>query len=119
MVPKDSPLLNDEPVQALLEEGCRFEGEMRFQGMARVGGSFKGQIQGQGTLIIDSTATVNAHIRVDHLVVLGELAGQITANKSVLMEPPARFKGDVITPSLSIKEGVSFEGSSKKIIPKD
>lgn len=118
-MPKDSVLLKDEPVQALLEEGCRFEGEMRFQGMARVGGAFKGQIQGQGTLIIDSTATVDARIKVDHLVVLGELVGQVTANKSVLMEPPARFKGDVASPSLSIKEGVSFEGSSKKIIPED
>ena len=115
---KESVLLNDEPVQALLEEGSRFEGEMRFQGMARVGGIFKGHIQGKGTLIIDSTATVDASIKVDHLVVLGELVGQITANRSVLMEPPARFKGEVATPSLSIKEGVSFEGSSKKITPK-
>lgn len=114
---KNPSLLNDEPVQALLEEGSHFEGEMRFRGAARVGGTFKGHIQGQGTLIIDSTASVEARIKVDHLVVLGELSGQITANRSVLMEPPARFKGEVASPILSIKEGVAFEGSSKKITP--
>ena len=112
---KNLSLLNDEPIQALLEEGSSFDGELRFKGTARVGGIFKGHIQGQGTLIIDSTATVEAHIKVDHLVILGELSGQITARRSVLMEPPARFKGEVATPTLSIKEGVTFEGSSKKI----
>ncbi|MCY4513447.1 MAG: polymer-forming cytoskeletal protein [Bdellovibrionales bacterium] len=114
---KNLALLNDEPIQALLEEGSSFDGEMRFQGTARIGGKFQGHIQGQGTLIIDSTATVEASIEVNHLVVLGKLIGQITASRSVLMEPPAHFKGEVTTPSLSIKEGVTFEGSSKKMTP--
>ena len=81
----------------------------------RVGGAFKGLIEAQGTLIIESTAKVEAVVKVDHLILLGELSGKVLARKSVLMEPPGRFLGEVSTPSLSIKEGVFFEGSSKKI----
>ena len=111
---KTPVLLNDEPLQALLEEGSRFEGELCFRGAARVGGVFKGRIRGEGALIIDSTAKVDALIKTDHLLVRGELKGQVTARISVLVEPPARLSGEVITPSLSIKEGAVFEGSSKK-----
>ena len=114
-MPKTPVLLNDEPLQALLEEGSRFEGELCFRGTARVGGAFKGRIRGEGTLIIDSSAVVDALIKVDHLLVRGELKGQVTARISVLVDPPARFSGEVITPSLSIKEGAVFEGSSKKL----
>ena len=109
--------LTEEPVQALLEEGSSFDGELRFRGTARIGGVFKGRVLGEGTLILDSTAQVTAHIKVDHLIVLGELDGKVNARRSVIMEPPARFKGEALTPSLSIKEGVSFEGSSRKPKP--
>ena len=104
-----------ENLQVLLEEGAAFKGELRFQGTARLGGHFKGHIEGEGaTLIIEASAVVSAIISVDHLVLLGNCQGEIRAMKTVLMKPPAQFKGEVQTPSLSIKEGVCFEGVSKK-----
>ena len=106
--------ITNEPLQTLLEKGAFFKGELRFKGTARVSGEFEGYIFGEGTLIIDAEAKVKADIQVTHLVLLGHLEGSIKAKKQVLMEPPARFQGEVIAPSLSIKEGVSFEGSSKK-----
>ena len=106
--------IDNDALQVLLEEGASFEGELRFKGTARLSGEFKGQIYGEGTLVIDAQARVEAKIKVDHLVLLGSLKGEVIAQKQVLMEPPARFQGEVIAPSLSIKEGASFEGSSKK-----
>lgn len=109
--------LNSKPssLQVLLEEGAAFEGELRFHGTAHLGGRFKGHIQAEGaTLIIEASAVVEASITVDHLVLFGNCTGKIQSGKTVLMEPPAQFKGEVQTPSLSIKEGVIFEGISKK-----
>ena len=104
-----------EALQVLLEEGAAFKGELRFQGTARLSGRFKGHIEGEGgTLIIEASAVVSATISVDHLILFGSCQGEIYSRKSVLMEPPAQFKGEVQTPSLSIKEGVCFEGVSKK-----
>lgn len=104
-----------EELKVLLMEGATFEGELRFQGTARLAGCFKGDIKGeQATLIIEPSALVSANIVVDHLILLGHCTGEIHARKTVLMEPPAQFKGEVQTPSLSIKEGVCFEGTSKK-----
>ena len=106
--------INNDALQVLLEEGASFEGELRFKGTARLSGKFKGRIFGEGTLVIDAQARVEADVKVNHLILLGSLKGEVIAQKQVLMEPPAHFQGEVIAPSLSIKEGVSFEGSSKK-----
>lgn len=103
-----------ESLQLILNEGASFEGLLRFKGLARIAGRMKGEIKGEGRLIIESTAEVSADVLTDHLVLLGNLKGTVQAKKSVLMEPPARFSGDVSSPSLSIKEGVLFEGSSKR-----
>ena len=111
--------MEKEALQLLLSEGAGFEGELRFKGLARIAGQMKGEIKGEGRLIIESTAQVSANITTDHLILLGHLKGSIKARKTVLMEPPARFSGEVFSPSLSIKEGVLFEGSSKRAVSKD
>jgi len=102
-------------LQILLQEGAFFEGELRFQGQARIAGVIKGEIKGEGLLVVEASAKLTANVEVDRLILMGELKGKLKARKSVLMEPPARFSGELISPSLSIKEGVFFEGSSKKL----
>jgi len=101
-------------LQILLQEGSFFEGELRFKGQARIAGSIKGTIKGEGLLVLESTAKIEADVFVDDIILLGDFKGKLNARKSVVMEPPASFSGDVSSPSLSIKEGVFFEGNSKK-----
>ena len=107
--------MEKESLQVILSEGAFFEGELRFKGLARLAGQMKGEIKGEGRLIIESSAEVLADITTDHLILLGNLKGKVKARKTVLMEPPAKFFGEVSSPSLIIKEGVFFEGSSKKL----
>ena len=106
--------MDSESLQVILSEGAFFEGELRFKGLARIAGQMKGEIKGAGRLIIESSAQVSADITTDYLILLGDLKGTVKA-KAVLMEPPAKFSGEVFSPSLTIKEGVFFEGSSKRI----
>ena len=102
-------------LQVLLSKEAYFEGDLYFKGSARIAGKLKGSIKGTGQLLIEAEAKVSADVEVDRLVLLGEFKGRVKAKKSVLMEPPAQFKGELLSPSLTIKEGVLFEGSSKKI----
>ena len=83
--------MKKEDLQVILAEGAFFEGELRFKGTARIAGRLKGSVKGKGSLIIESSARVEAELEVDHLLLMGEFSGQARALKSVLMEPPARF----------------------------
>jgi cytoskeletal protein CcmA (bactofilin family) len=100
-------------VSGVLDQGCEFEGKLCFQGTVRIGGSFKGEIFTPDTLVISEGARVNGQIEAGVVIISGEMSGTVRAKHRVEIHRPAVFRGDILTPSLSVDEGVIFEGSSK------
>ena len=100
-------------VSGVLDHGCEFEGKLCFQGTVRIGGSFKGEIFTPDTLVISEGARVNGQIEAGVVIISGEMNGTVRAKHRVEIHRPAIFRGDILTPSLSVDEGVIFEGSSK------
>lgn len=99
-------------VTAILDQGTRLEGKLTFEGTARLGGEFKGEIFTRDNLVIAPGALIVADIEADTIVICGRVEGNIFAHRRVIMHPPAVFKGTVTSPSLRIDEGVVFEGAS-------
>jgi cytoskeletal protein CcmA (bactofilin family) len=100
-------------VTAVIDHGCDFEGKLCFQGVVRIGGTFRGEIYTPDTLIIGEGARVDAQIEAGTIIISGEVNGTLRAKYRVEIHRPAIFRGDILTPSLSVDEGVIFEGSSK------
>ena len=107
-VPVTQPL-----VTAVIDQGCEFEGKLCFHGTVRIAGTFRGEIYTPDTLIIGEGARVDAQIDAGTIVISGEVNGSLRAKYRVEIHKPAIFRGDILTPSLSVDEGVIFEGSSK------
>ncbi|MFZ9595019.1 MAG: bactofilin family protein [Bdellovibrionia bacterium] len=107
-VPVTQPL-----VSAILDQGCEFEGKLCFHGTVRIGGIFRGQIYTPDTLIIGEGARVEAQIEAGVIIISGEVQGTLRAQYRVEIHRPAIFRGDILTPSLSVDDGVIFEGSNK------
>src|SRR3954463_13678285 len=100
-------------VTAVIDNGCEFEGKLCFHGTVRIGGIFRGEIYTPDTLIIGEGARVNGQIEAGTVIISGEVNGSVRAKHRVEIHHPAIFRGDIVTPSLSVDEGVIFEGSSK------
>ena len=115
---KQSEGVQPEHVTAILEEGVEFEGKLSFQGTARIAGKFKGEILASDNLIIGKGACVYANIEVNSIVINGEVIGDIIAKEKVEILAPAKFKGNIKTPSLYIEEGAVYEGMTKMDAPK-
>ena len=105
-------LVTQGQVTALLDQGAAFDGRLTFEGTVRIGGSFKGEIFTNDTLVVQAGAKVEAQIEADTVIISGLVKGNIFARRRVVMHPPAVFQGTVTTPSLRIEEGVVFEGAS-------
>ncbi|MGE0764621.1 MAG: polymer-forming cytoskeletal protein [Bdellovibrionales bacterium] len=103
---------SDGRVTALLDQGASFDGRLTFEGTVRIGGSFKGEIFTNDTLVINPGAHVEAQIEADTVIISGTVRGNIFARRKVIMHPPATFRGTVTSPSLRIEDGVVFEGAS-------
>jgi cytoskeletal protein CcmA (bactofilin family) len=98
---------------AIIEDGCRFEGNLSFNGVVRIAGIVTGSIFSNDTLIISEGAVINADINANVILISGTVKGNIKATSRVEIRKPARFEGTVTSPSLIVEEGVIFHGITK------
>ncbi|MGH9966697.1 MAG: bactofilin family protein [Pyrinomonadaceae bacterium] len=88
-----------------------FSGEVSFRDAIRVNGHIAGTVYSKkGTLIVDVSATVNAHVDVAVAVINGTVKGDVIAHQRVEIGPNARIYGNIYTRSIEIKNGAIFEG---------
>ena len=113
-----SAQVESHDVSGVIEKGCEFEGKLCFEGTLRIGGTFRGEIYTNDVLVIGEGAVVNAEIEAGTIIINGEVTGNIVAKHRVEIHRPAVFRGNIVTPSLMVDEGVIFEGSSKMVTPK-
>jgi cytoskeletal protein CcmA (bactofilin family) len=86
-------------------------GEINFREMMRVNGHITGTVYSkQGTLIVDSTATVEANVDVALAVIGGTVRGDIVAHERIELGPEAKIYGNIWTRSIAIKDGAVFDG---------
>jgi len=100
-------------VHTLLGKGSEFDGKLSFEGQVRIDGKYSGQISTRDVLVVGEGAKVTAEIMAGTVIINGTVEGNIKATGSVELHPPARVKGSIETPALSIDKGVIFEGSCK------
>jgi len=88
-----------------------FSGEVSFMGMVRVNGYIAGTVYSKkGTLIVDISARVDAHVDVAVAIIGGIVNGDIVAHERVEIGPNAKIYGNIWTRSIEIKNGAIFEG---------
>jgi cytoskeletal protein CcmA (bactofilin family) len=96
---------------AFVGEEVTFKGTIRYQGTVRVDGRLEGEIYTDGNLIIGQKAVITAKIEAGTLTCQGRITGEVLAKDRVKLLSPAVFDGSITTPSLSMDEGVMFNGS--------
>ena len=98
-------------INAFLGKETHFEGKLAFHGTVRLDGRFKGQILSQGTLIVGESAVIESNMHVDHIIIRGEIRGNILADNKIKIHRPGKVFGNIQAPIVVIEEGVLFEGN--------
>ncbi len=99
-----------DEINAFLGTGTVYQGKLNFEGSVRIDGSFTGEIQSEGTLIVGKDAKVEGQITVGQLILSGQLTGEILAGRKIVMHKTANLVGSIDTPILVIEEGAQLEG---------
>jgi cytoskeletal protein CcmA (bactofilin family) len=107
--PREIDAFPGEPERALLGAGSEFEGLLLLHGPARIEGQVRGEILGT-SLWIGPSASVDARVEVDHLVVSGEVAGSVEVRGLALLRATAHVSADLSAESLVLEEGSFLEG---------
>ena len=64
----------------------------------------------EGTVVVEKKGVLIAEVRVQHLVVQGEVKGPVRSRESVTISKTGRVYGDVRTPVLTVDEGAALVG---------
>jgi cytoskeletal protein CcmA (bactofilin family) len=100
-------------MNAFLGKDTEFEGKLSFSGAVRIDGSFKGEILTEGTLVVGETANLEADVQASHIIVSGEVRGNIAAENRIEVHAPGKIVGNIEAPIITIDEGVVFEGNCR------
>ena len=100
-----------DEINAFLGANTEFEGKLSFTGAVRVDGRFKGEIITKGTLIVGELAVIESNVYASHIIVNGEIRGNVTAEKRMEIHASGKVSGNIETPVLVINEGVVFNGN--------
>jgi cytoskeletal protein CcmA (bactofilin family) len=100
-----------DEINAFLGVNTEFEGKLTFTGAVRVDGRFKGEIVTKGTLIVGELAVIESDVQASHIIVNGEIRGNVTAEKRLEIHASGKVSGNIQTPVLVIDEGVVFNGN--------
>ena len=100
----------DGDIIAFLGNGTEFDGKLIIKGSIRIDGAFKGEISGEGTLIVGEGARIEAEIAVDNLLIFGDVKGNFEIRGRVEICSTGKLFGNLKTPSLIVQEGAIFDG---------
>lgn len=96
--------------EAFLGKGTKVVGTLSFNGPVELDGTVEGEIQSKESLTIGESATIHAKIHGADITIKGTVTGDIVATKRLSIKRPARVTGNISSPTLSIEDGVQFEG---------
>ena len=103
--------IEEGKITGFFDKDTEIKGDLRFKGTFRVDGRFKGKVDSESILIIGDSGKVDADIKIGHLIVNGEIKGNIQASEKVEVNSNGRVFGSIITPKLAVEEGAYLEAN--------
>ncbi len=98
-------------VTAVLELGVEVEGKMQISsGTVRLNTTFKGEILGQGIVVVGEQGEVEASIHANVVTIRGKVKGAVRAAERLEIQEHGVLLGDIDTPVLIIEPGGYFDG---------
>lgn len=112
----DSSLRSPVNRDSVLAQGQTFEGTLSGEGSVRVDGTFKGEINLQGSVCVSAPGSLYGTIEATNVLISGTVEGNIIAHGKLRLDATCSLKGDVQAETLTIEDGAHFNGRSSMII---
>lgn len=97
-------------VHTIIGEESELKGTLDTQGAVRIEGTFEGQLNAQGEVIIGEKARVKANIFGKRVVISGEVTGNIEALAGLEISSTGKVYGDITGDRLIVDEGAVYKG---------
>ncbi|EKU25946.1 bactofilin family protein [Xanthomonas graminis] len=98
--------------ESLIAADITIEGKIEGTGHIRIAGKFKGDVNVQGDLTIETGAKLSGGVRANKVIIAGELEGNIESASQVELLASGALIGDVKAGSLTVAAGARMRGQA-------
>ena len=98
---------------SLIANGTLIRGDVSFNGRLHVDGSVEGALHGEGdsaVLTLSNSARIKGQITAPHVVINGEVDGDVTATQRLELAAGARVEGNVYYKVMEMSAGAQING---------
>jgi cytoskeletal protein CcmA (bactofilin family) len=103
-------ILKEDAPETTLGEGVSFKGELSFERLLRIDGSFEGELRSQGKVVVGPKGSVKANLNLREAIIEGKIEGNLTIQERLELRGNAIIYGDIRAKSLIVDEGVTIVG---------
>lgn len=108
--PAPSRTSEREVKESLIASDITIEGKIEGSGHVRIAGRFKGDVNVQGNLTIETGAKLTGGVRANKVIIAGELEGNIEAAQRVELVESGVLIGDVKAGTMTVAAGSRMRG---------
>lgn len=115
-IPGDAEEQDPADNLSVIGEDLTIEGQsitIRCRGALEVNGKIQAEVHSQ-KLVVGRAGQVEGTVAADSVDVWGRVSGTIMGSR-VVLHPSAEVEGDIHARTLSVADGASFEGRSRKV----
>jgi cytoskeletal protein CcmA (bactofilin family) len=109
-VPRRAAAPRQDMKESIISADLTIEGKISGSGHVRIAGRFKGDVQVDGNVSLDSGAHLEGHVKASVVIVGGELIGNIENAKRVDLLETGVINGDVKAGALTVAAGSRMRG---------
>jgi cytoskeletal protein CcmA (bactofilin family) len=89
---------------------AKIVGTLSLQSNSRIDGDVEGEIHCFGVLQLGTHANIKGNIYASQVDCLGNVVGDVFAEKRIVLRATAKIQGNLAAPSLRIEDGACFDG---------
>ncbi len=107
----------NQHIDTLIGERSSFKGELSFDGVVRIDGTFEGNVRSarDGTLIVSESARITGDVDVPKLILHGAINGNVRAREALQITATGRLTGDVEYKVMALAEGAAINGRCNRL----
>jgi cytoskeletal protein CcmA (bactofilin family) len=107
------------PIRTLIGEGTLVTGELKFSDGLRIDGAVHGEVVAEegptSMVVISESARIQGKVRAGHVIINGEVNGQVESFDLLELQPKARITGDVLYENLEMHQGAKIDGELRPL----
>ena len=107
---KEAALSSIEDPDTIISEKVTIKGELSFDNLLRIDGTFEGNLNSKGKLIIGPTGKVKSDLTLSEAFIAGKVEGNITVEGRLVLRGRAEVYGNITAKTISVDEGVTLVG---------